>query len=98
MRAKCGRCGTDFSVAGPGRYQCPSCGAVNEVRATAPGAPPPAGAPGGFATPPPPPPPEAPSDRVECPSCSFSFIVGAVESAVCPMCSGDVPVGRGTPQ
>ncbi len=101
MRAKCGRCGTDFAVAGPGRYQCPTCGTLNEVKGTTPGvsdmpgssAPPPGGP---MGEPPPgvPPPPEIPSDRASCPACSFTFIVGSVADAECPMCGEDVHVGN----
>lgn len=100
MRARCGRCQTDFQVDGPGRYACPACGAVNEVRMAQPGAgqPPPdprspgPGDPGmGFA-PPPPPPPEAPSPKTTCPACSFSFIVGDIEVVECPMCGEEVKI------
>ena len=35
MGVRCGRCGTQFPVEGAGRYPCPSCGAVNEVRPSA---------------------------------------------------------------
>lgn len=91
MRARCGRCGADFSVTGPGRYQCPACGTVNEVRGAPSGGPPPgAAAPpgpsGGAAA------PEAASARATCRSCAFTFIVGDVETAVCPMCDAEVRV------
>jgi hypothetical protein len=49
---------------------------------------------GGLATPPPPPPPDPPSPKMECPECGFSFIVGDVAVAVCPMCSAEVETGR----
>ena len=99
MRVRCGRCHTDFEISGPGRFQCPACGAVNEVRAAAGDAPPsrvgdPAGsmAPGMGAPPPPPSPPpyEPPSPKTTCPACEFSFIVGDIEVAVCPMCGEKV--------
>jgi len=45
---------------------------------------------------PPPPPPDVPSPKIECPECGFSFIVGDIAVAVCPMCSAEVPTGRGT--
>ena len=95
MRARCGRCGAGFEVPAPGRYVCPACGVTNEVR----GAPDPgAGAdPFGQAAgpPPPPPPPEAPSRRAVCPDpeCRFSFIVGDVAVAPCPMCGLEVNIG-----
>jgi len=96
MRARCGRCGTGFEVMAPGRYACPACGVTNEVR----------GGPGAGGPPsqtraqdmaPPPPPPEAPSRRAKCrdAECSFSFIVGDVNVAPCPMCGAEVAVGRG---
>lgn len=102
MRVRCGRCHTDFEISGPGRFQCPACGALNEVRASA-GERPPAGfgepqsgmPPSGLGTPPPPPPPppaEPPSPKTTCPSCEFSFIVGDIEVAVCPMCGENVTV------
>lgn len=105
MKARCGRCGTEFAVAAAGRYQCPTCGTVNEVKgapagttgmsgsgaAPGPGAPP-------FGGPSNPPPPEVPSNRISCQSCSFSFIVGSVDSAECPMCGEDVYVGNAQPE
>jgi rubrerythrin len=30
---------------------------------------------------------------VECPECGFSFIVGEVATAICPMCSAEVKTG-----
>jgi len=86
MIVKCGRCQTQFDVPGPGRFNCPACGTVNELRD--PGA----AAGGHLETPPPPPPPDEPSPRVECSSCGLSFIVGEVESAPCPNCGIDVEV------
>ena len=108
MRARCGRCQTELEVQGAGRFECPACGAVNEVRAGAGSAPPPGGAPPGY--PPggapgmepgggmpgvvsPPPPPEAPSEKTRCPSCDFSFIVGDIAIVVCPMCGEEVSLG-----
>ena len=35
MTVRCGRCSTEFPVQGVGRYPCPACGAVNEVRPAA---------------------------------------------------------------
>lgn len=57
---------------------------------------PPTGGPDdGLATPPPPPPPDQPSPKIECPSCGYSFIVGDIEVAVCPMCSEEVDTRTG---
>ena len=83
MIVRCGRCGLGFDVAGPGRVTCPSCGVVNEVKATRPV----------VAAPPPMPlVPDSPSPRVSCPDCAFSFIVGAVDIAPCPNCGNTVTV------
>ena len=86
---RCGRCSTQFPVEGAGRFACPSCGAVNEVRPAA--APPPEAS---LTVPPPAPRPVESSPRVTCGDCSFSFIVGDVEVALCPNCGGEVVVGR----
>ncbi len=98
MMVRCGACRSSFDVPGPGRHACPACGATNQVGAAA--APPgPAGggfgapgggfvAPGGGPAAPPPPPVEI--TRVECSACSFRFIVGEVEVAVCPNCGAEV--------
>lgn len=100
--ARCGRCGTSFTVDGPGRYPCPGCGVTNEVREGAapppsggfpgPAASPPPGAspPSGIVTPPPPPPPDTPSQRIACPDCDFVFIVGSIAVATCPNCGKEV--------
>jgi len=102
MRVRCGACRTQFEVAGPGRYACPVCGSVNVVRngAQAPsnvgGYPAAPGASGeGIAQPgaPPPPPPEKKLPKVDCPECGFNFIVGEVETAICPMCGAEVKTG-----
>jgi rRNA maturation endonuclease Nob1 len=93
MMVRCGACRTQFDVPGPGRFSCPVCGSVNVVRAApAAGAPPAAGQPG--YPPPPPRPPDPPSPRATCPTCGFSFIVGAIEVAKCPNCGGEVSTGR----
>lgn len=103
MRVRCGRCQTDFEISGPGRFQCPACGALNEVRAAAGAPSPPPSPPPGFSdpgsqmppgmgAPAPPPPPEPPSPKTTCPACEFSFIVGDIEVAVCPMCGEEVTV------
>lgn len=109
MIVRCGACRSQFDVPGEGRFSCPVCGSVNMVRgrpggpgpvgAPPPGSMPPTGAPpgedyGGYQQPAPPPPPDVPSPKVECPECGFSFIVGDIEVAVCPMCSAEVHTGR----
>ncbi|MDP8957883.1 MAG: hypothetical protein M3N51_01490 [Actinomycetota bacterium] len=87
MMVRCGRCRNQFDVSGPGRFACPVCGVVNEVRAAA--------TPEGMVTPPvAPPPPTSPSPRVSCPACDFSFIVGDIDAAPCPNCGAEVPVGQ----
>lgn len=84
MIVRCGRCGTQFEVPGPGRYACPGCGTGNEVRGPE------------ISRPDPPaPPPERPSPRVVCPVCEFSFIVGPIEVATCPNCGEAVPIPGG---
>lgn len=104
MMVRCGACRTQFEVPGAGRFACPTCGSVNVVR-EAGGAPPKlsdypaapnvvAGTPGAPA-PPPPPPPAAPTPRITCPSCDFSFIVGDIAVAPCPNCGAEVRTGLG---
>lgn len=94
MIVRCGACRTQFDVPGAGRFACPACGSVNQVR-SAPGAPPPAAGAPPFAAPPPPPPPkpEPPSPKISCPECEFSFIVGKIEKATCPNCGAEVETG-----
>lgn len=102
MIVRCGACRTQFDVPGEGRFSCPVCGSVNMVRSR-PGEPGPAGAPPPGAPPPTGAPllelqPETPPmPRVECPECGFSFIVGDIAIATCPMCASDVPTGLGVP-
>lgn len=84
MRVRCGRCGTEFTVPGPGRYACPSCDAMNEIRPR-PGH-------AGFEVPSSPPPVSS-SPRLTCSACGFSFIVGDIEVAVCPNCGERVSRG-----
>ena len=104
MIVRCGACRTQFEVPGAGRFTCPVCGSVNMVRdqsgggpstlggyPTAPGA-----VPGDQA--PPPPPSNAPSPRIQCPECAFSFIVGEIAVATCPNCGAEVRTGRGEPE
>ncbi len=86
MTVRCGRCTTEFPVQGAGRFPCPACGAVNEVR------PAPAPEPS-LVVPPPGPEPTAPSPRATCDNCSFSFIVGDIEVARCPNCGAEVVAG-----
>jgi len=104
MMVRCGACRTQFDVPGAGRFTCPVCGSVNVVREQSASQPPTmAGYPtapnvvGGGSTPPQPPPPpsNAPSPRITCPECSFSFIVGDIAVATCPNCGNEVKTGRG---
>ena len=111
MNVRCGACRTQFEVPGAGRFACPVCGSVNVVRNGA-GAQPPPGQMGGYSTapgvgpeggpppppPPPPPQPDLPSPKVTCPECEFSFIVGEIAVATCPMCNAEVETGRGEPE
>ena len=47
---------------------------------------------GSFPAPEPPsPPPVLP--RISCPECGFTFVVGEISVATCPMCSAEVPTG-----
>lgn len=89
MRVRCGACRTQFEVAGAGRFACPVCGSVNVVKdgvaAEAP--------PQGYAPPPEPPAPPPVLPRISCPECGFSFVVGEIAVATCPMCSAEVPTG-----
>ena len=91
MIVRCGSCQTQFDAPSEGRFACPACGTANEVRSQ-PGAP-------GMVAPAPPvapaPEPEVPSPRVICSECDFSFIVGQVDTAPCPMCGSMVEVGSG---
>jgi predicted RNA-binding Zn-ribbon protein involved in translation (DUF1610 family) len=87
MGVRCGRCGTEFPVEGAGRYPCPACGAANEVRPAPTPEP-------SLTVPPPAPEPMASSPRATCNGCSFSFIVGDVDVAVCPNCGDEVAVKR----
>ena len=107
MMVRCGACRTQFDVPGPGRFTCPVCGSVNVVREQAGGAPTDVGgypaAPGAVQgnqppAPPPPPPVNAPTPRIECPECSFGFIVGDIAVAACPNCGAEVRTGRGDPE
>ena len=98
MIVRCGRCGSQFDVPGPGRYACPACGTANQVA-------PAAGAPGPEGVVPPPgagmaPPPPAPSDtgpppgRLECTECGHEFFVGQVPVAPCPNCRTPIETGN----
>ena len=109
MKVRCGSCRTEFDVPGAGRFPCPVCGSVNVVRdAAAPSSPSSVGgypaAPGAAAGAPPPPPPQpqpppdVPSEKIACPECGFSFIVGDIAVASCPMCDADVDTGKGEPE
>lgn len=83
-QVRCGRCQTQFAVQGPGRYPCPACGAVNEVRSAPPA---------DLLRERPAPEPAQTSPRRTCAGCGFSFIVGDVEVAICPNCGAEVPGG-----
>lgn len=107
MNVRCGSCRTEFEVPGAGRFACPVCGSVNVVRDGAAAPPPssvggypaaPGAAPGASPPPPPPPPPEVPSAKIACPDCGFSFIVGDIAVAPCPMCGAEVDTGKGEPE
>ncbi|MBP1631771.1 MAG: Double zinc ribbon [Acidobacteria bacterium] len=87
MIVRCGRCGVQVEVPGPGRYSCPGCGTLMEVRSRE--------ADPGLVSPPPPAPAPPPSPRVVCPECGFRFIVGAVATAPCPNCGAAVAVPDG---
>ena len=105
MIVRCGACRNQFDVPGEGRFSCPVCGSVNMVRSRPgspgpagtppPGTMPPTGGPGldGMATPPAPPPPPPPEVKTQCTSCGFSFIVGEISLATCPMCGAEVQTG-----
>jgi LSD1 subclass zinc finger protein len=104
MMVRCGACRNQFEVPGAGRFACPVCGSVNVVREQAGPAPSTMGgyptAPGVAGAPPPPPPPPvaAPPPRIECPECSFTFIVGDIAVATCPNCGAQVRTGLGSPE
>jgi DNA-directed RNA polymerase subunit RPC12/RpoP len=95
MRARCGRCGVEVEIPGPGTFVCPACGTQNQVRApegTGPG-PGTDTAPGGLTVPSRPGSAgENTTKRVTCGECSFSFAVGDIEVATCPNCRAEVPV------
>lgn len=102
MIVRCGACRTQFEVPGAGRFACPACGSVNQVRSgPGGGAPGPMGSPPTVpptsrpptAPPPPPPAPDPPSPRMTCPECDFTFIVGEIEVATCPNCGTEVSTG-----
>ncbi len=77
-QVRCGRCQTQFAVQGPGRYPCPVCGVVNEVRPTV-------DVPTHAAAA-----PKEVSPRRTCENCGFSFIVGDIDIAPCPNCGAAV--------
>ena len=107
MKVRCGSCRTEFEVPGAGRFACPVCGSVNVVRDAADAPPPssvggypaaPGAAPAAPPPSPPPPPPDLPSTKIECPDCGFSFIIGDIAVAPCPMCGTDVETGKDEPE
>ena len=89
MIVRCGRCGVELEVAGPGEFVCPQCGTRNAVReqplASPFGVPdlkaPPPGADAG-------PPPGV--HWVVCPACSYRFAAGELEEVACPACSAQL--------
>lgn len=91
MIVRCGRCGGQFDVSGPGRYACPACGTANQV--TAGGAPGMDVPPGAMTPPPPPAETGPPPGRVECPECGHAFFVGPVAVAPCPNCRTPIETG-----
>jgi len=87
MIARCGRCGATIEVSGAGRFQCPACGTTNQVS-------PAASEPPTVSEVLPPVDPAPPAARVRCPGCDFEFIVGEVDSAICPNCREEVTVDQ----
>jgi predicted RNA-binding Zn-ribbon protein involved in translation (DUF1610 family) len=88
MIVRCGRCGVELEIGGPGEFMCPNCGTRNVARGAAgTQAPPenPFGVPDLGATAPAEPPPGV--QWVRCPSCAYRFAVGEMEEVSCPSCS-----------
>jgi len=85
MLVRCGRCGVELEIAGPGEFMCPSCGTRNVARGQEPPPQNPFGVPDLGATVPPE--PAAGVTWVRCPSCSYRFAVGEMEEVSCPSCS-----------
>ena len=88
---RCGRCRYEFIIGGVNETTCPQCGARNRVpgMATTEGPVVDTTAPEDES-----PQPAAPTGPtwVVCPSCSYRFAVGDVESVRCPLCATDVGV------
>jgi predicted RNA-binding Zn-ribbon protein involved in translation (DUF1610 family) len=97
MIVRCGRCGVELDVAGPGEFMCPSCGTRNVVRG-APAAPPqnPFGVPDLGATVPSEPSPGI--TWVTCPSCRYRFAVGEIDAVTCPSCSTRFELPENSPE
>ena len=95
MIVRCGRCGVELEIAGPGEFMCPNCGTRNVARGAQPQQPPqnPFGVPDLSATAPPEPAPGV--QWVTCSACSYRFAVGEVEKVSCPSCSTEIEL---TPQ
>lgn len=92
MIVRCGQCRAELEVAGSGEFLCPACGTRNVVRA--PAQQDPFGVPDLGSQP-----PRAAADApnvtwVTCPSCSYRFAVGDVESVGCPTCGQAVTLPR----
>jgi DNA-directed RNA polymerase subunit RPC12/RpoP len=94
MIVRCGRCGVELEIAGPGEFMCPNCGTRNMARAQQQQPPQnPFGVPDLGASAPPEPAPGV--QWVRCPACSYRFAVGEMEEVSCPSCSTTIEL---TPQ
>jgi Zn finger protein HypA/HybF involved in hydrogenase expression len=94
MIVRCGKCRVELEVSGPGEFLCPACGTRNAVRGgqqgnvdlgglTVPGGRPPASAS----------PPDEAQEGINwgtCPSCSFRFAMGEIETVTCPSCRAEL--------
>jgi len=89
MIVRCGRCGDELKIAGPGEFACPSCGTRNVARGQQE---PPAADPFGVPDLSPAAPQEPPPGVtwVRCPACSYRFAVGEMEEVSCPSCATTV--------
>ncbi|MGZ4211889.1 MAG: hypothetical protein ACXVQV_01490 [Actinomycetota bacterium] len=85
MIVRCGRCGVELDIAGPGEFMCPSCGTRNVVRGPATQPQHPFGVPDLGASAPTTPAPGV--QWVRCPSCAYRFAVGELDAVTCPSCS-----------
>jgi predicted RNA-binding Zn-ribbon protein involved in translation (DUF1610 family) len=91
MIVRCGRCGVELEIAGPGEFMCPNCGTRNVARGAAQQPPQnPFGVPDLGASAPQE--PAAGVHWIRCPACAYRFAVGEVEEVSCPSCSTIVQV------